>query len=190
MENRRQSYRHGSLREALISDALELLKVRSVAELSVRELADRAGVSPRAPYAHFETKRDLLKAVAERGFQNLVVPDADDSGDLTRLGEAYMNLAMQNPNLFRLMFSGLLDENCAEADRSFGQVRAAVSAAQPEWEEPQLHIASLGLWALVHGLAELRLNGLISAQTWEEIPFRALLSSLGHVLCAVDVDRG
>jgi AcrR family transcriptional regulator len=61
---RRASYHHGDLREALVSAALELAAEKGVAGLSMTEAARRAGVSSAAPYRHFASRTALLSAAA------------------------------------------------------------------------------------------------------------------------------
>lgn len=176
------NYRHGNLPEALVQDAIVLLRTQSPAELSVRELAERAGVSPRAPYVHFATKQDLLTAVATRGFQELAEAGAQAKGDLYRLGEIYVERALAHPNLYRLMFGGYI-EPCAEvADASYHQVSEAIRQRRPDWGEEQVGAASLAVWAFVHGLADLRLNQMISNEVWESVSLRALAALLSEVL--------
>src|SRR5689334_13710180 len=60
----RTAYHHGSLREALVIGALELVAERGVSGLSVAEAARRAGVSSAAPYRHFASRAALLSAAA------------------------------------------------------------------------------------------------------------------------------
>jgi AcrR family transcriptional regulator len=52
-------------RRQLLENALELFAERGVAGASMRELARRAGVNVAAAYHHFDSKRDLLRAVFE-----------------------------------------------------------------------------------------------------------------------------
>ncbi|WP_156508836.1 TetR/AcrR family transcriptional regulator, partial [Oleiphilus sp. HI0132] len=66
-----QQYHHGDLRNKLISISLEMLQENGMPGLSLRKLAERAGVSRSAPYHHFKDKNDLLAAVAEQGFEVL-----------------------------------------------------------------------------------------------------------------------
>jgi len=67
----RRSYHHGDLRRVLIATALELAEEQDVSNLTLREVARRAGVTHSAPYHHFPTKESLLAAVAEEGFRAL-----------------------------------------------------------------------------------------------------------------------
>ena len=56
-------YHHGNLQEALTSAALELVREGGAAAVSMREVAQRAGVSRAAPYHHFRDKEQLLASV-------------------------------------------------------------------------------------------------------------------------------
>ena len=60
------SYHHGNLREALIDAAVQLVEEGGPENVSVREVAKRAGVSPGAPFRHFSSKTALMTAVAEQ----------------------------------------------------------------------------------------------------------------------------
>jgi AcrR family transcriptional regulator len=67
------TYHHGDLRQALIEAALDIItEARDSANVSLREVARRVGVSQSAPYRHFADKETLLATVAEEGFQQLL----------------------------------------------------------------------------------------------------------------------
>ena len=69
---RTTDYHHGRLRQALIETAVKTISAqRGIDELSLRELAALAGVSPGAPYHHFPNRSDLLASIAEEGFRRL-----------------------------------------------------------------------------------------------------------------------
>lgn len=53
-------------RSQLLAVALELFDERGVRGASMRELARRAGVDVRSAYYHFESKKDLLRALFEQ----------------------------------------------------------------------------------------------------------------------------
>ena len=175
----KDSYRHGDLANALVVDALVLLEEKSADDLSLRVLAERAGVSPRAPYVHFPSKQHLLKAVAAKGFFELSELSKAAGFDLIRLGEAYVRFATANPHLFRLMFGGinLTVEECAELDQSFAHVLSAIRYQHPDMPEDEVLASGLGLWAFVHGLADLTIEKLIA-----DVPIAQLSLMLGRVL--------
>lgn len=153
------TYHHGDLRAALLAAASEILSQQGLGELSLREVARRAGVSHNAPYRHFPDRDSLLAELAADGFRNLGLAMAGKRG--REMGEAYVAFALQNPNLFRLMFGGQLHVARHRA------LRAAATAtydglvqafrAQPEVGDPDK--AAAAAWALVHGLAQLLLDG-------------------------------
>jgi AcrR family transcriptional regulator len=108
-----RSYHHGDLRATLLALAEDTLRDRGSGELSLRELAREAGVSPAAPSRHFRTKQALLDALAMEGFERLtaVVGGAlAGAGDsfaqrLAALARTYVAFAVGNAALLELMFS-------------------------------------------------------------------------------------
>jgi len=61
---RARSYHHGDLRNALLDAARTILEEESLAELSLRAVARKAGVSHAAPYRHFPNHEALLAELA------------------------------------------------------------------------------------------------------------------------------
>ena len=83
-------------RTQLLGVALELIDERGVRGASMRELARRAGVDVRTAYYHFESKRDLLRALFEEAgyfapLDEYVQPDV-----LARLAAADTEQALQD----------------------------------------------------------------------------------------------
>jgi AcrR family transcriptional regulator len=107
-------YHHGDLRRALVDAAFELVGEGGAEAVSVREAARRAGVSPGAPFRHFESRDALLAAVAEEAQRRfwaeidraLAKAPADDPLQQFRcLGLAFLNWAMRNPTHFEVISS-------------------------------------------------------------------------------------
>src|SRR5947208_17140860 len=101
------SYHHGNLRRVLIDCALAAIAERGAANLSLRDLARRAGVSHAAPAHHFGDKRGLLTAVAAEGYRRLAgllgPTDATTPG-LAEVGVAYVRFAVEERPYFDVMF--------------------------------------------------------------------------------------
>jgi AcrR family transcriptional regulator len=98
-------------REALLDAAETLLAVGGPDAVSVRAVADAAGVSTRAVYSVFGSMAGLLGALAARGFQLLAdlvngLPVTDDPlADLAAAGpHAFRVFALDRPHLFRITF--------------------------------------------------------------------------------------
>ena len=178
------AYHHGDLRRALLEAAMDMLEEQGAAKLGLRELARVVGVSPAAPYRHFDSRTALLEALAVTGFQRFsaaVVEAARAAGttsELDAMGRAYVRFALANPNLFRLMFSPELTRSGRPnlrmaADAAFASLRRATAEAADG------RIAALKAWAQVHGLAVLLLDGQIARRDGEDVD--ALIAAvIGH----------
>ncbi len=55
----------------LLETAVRVIDADGLAALSLHALATRAGVSSGAPYHHFESREQLLVAIADQGFELL-----------------------------------------------------------------------------------------------------------------------
>jgi AcrR family transcriptional regulator len=107
----RSTYHHGDARNALLRAAAELLETTGAAGLSLRQLAERAGLSRQAPYNHFADKEALLAELVRDGFEKLgkAMPTEESHPDpvirLEHAADRYIAFAQNAPALFRLMFS-------------------------------------------------------------------------------------
>ena len=167
---RTASYHHGDLRDALVRAGRTILENDGLAALSLRRAARSAGVSPAAPYHHFPDKQALLDAIATQGFDALtsametrMAKETDPNARLDASGVGYVAFAVENPALFQLMFSAReleLSRNAAlmkAGERAYAVLQAAVAATSPDGAASPL--VCLRLWALVHGIAKLLLEG-------------------------------
>jgi AcrR family transcriptional regulator len=153
------TYHHGDLRAALLASASEILEEQGLAALSLREVARRAGVSHNAPYRHFPDRDSLLAELAALGFRQL--GEAMGAKQGREMGEAYVRFALEHPSRFRLMFGGqvTLKQHAPLAAAARQTYDALVSAfrSQPGVVDPDK--AAAAAWSLVHGLAQLLLDG-------------------------------
>lgn len=160
----RKNYHHGDARNALISAAGDLLEDLGAAGLSLRQVAERAGLSRQAPYNHFADKEALLAELVRSGYERLAAAAREMSGDhsgevaLSRTAEAYIEFAQELPALFRLMFSReLVDLSRSPpaneaAAAAFGVLSAVVATMV---EGDRVDELSLAAWCLIHGYATL-----------------------------------
>lgn len=164
-----RGYHHGSLREALIDGAVELLGSQGARDFSLNEVARRAGVSSGAPYRHFESKDALLAAVAERGYVLLTAEatrpfpaDADAGTRLLLLCIRYARFAVANSELFATMFQNRLSGRADNLGlRSFDPFIAAVRDAMDVGLLPsgRLDQVAVATWSALHGITVIYLNG-------------------------------
>src|SRR5712675_1452378 len=144
MSTARATYHHGDLRAALVRAAIELLEERGETELSLRAVARRAGVSPAAPYRHYADREALVSAVAAVGYRELAKRLADahpapsTPEQLASVGVAYVQFALEQPALFRMMFGEPCDRDHDERVAATAAVslylREIVARAFPDAE--------------------------------------------------------
>lgn len=158
-------YHHGDLRRALLTAAVEMIAERGPGQVSLRDLARRAGVSHAAPTHHFKDKTGLFTAIAAEGFQLLgdSLAEAKPS-DLRDMGRRYVAFAIRYPAHFSVMFDQSLirdddPEFVAAGARAAEFLRGAVSELPAGRRGQDADMAVLAAWSLAHGFATLALNG-------------------------------
>ncbi|TNF31173.1 MAG: TetR/AcrR family transcriptional regulator [Deltaproteobacteria bacterium] len=158
-------------REALLDAVGELLNRDGLSGLSLRKAAAAAGVSHGAPGALFGDFAGMLTAYACRAFHRLGARMTDELATATTgpealaaTGRGYLAFAREEPEAFLLMFRRDLlrphdPELIAARARSFSVLTAALQRAVDEERLPRerLPLVRIASWALVHGVAGLRL---------------------------------
>ena len=151
---------------------MELLAIRDVDDLSLREIARRVGVSASAVYRHFPDKEALMRALATEGLEMLYVAQREASeragggiAGFTATGSAYIRFAVGNAALFRQIYSNPpfthhLSET-GELNHAMAFLRE--NAAQFAASDDEARLIALQAWSLAHGLAMLLLD--------EQVPF-------------------
>lgn len=193
-------YHHGNLREALAEAAVEAAREHGPDGLAVRDLARRVGVSHNAAYRHFADRDALVAVVAERAMLGLVaamhhrlaaVEETDPvlraRRRLMAIGGGYVDFAIAEPGLFRLLFTAYPEVPGADGpDSDDGDPFGMLSAALDDLVDVgHLHPdvrpgAEIGCWSAVHGFAVLNTEGPLRGLTPadREVALRAMLERL------------
>ncbi|HSL06376.1 MAG TPA: TetR-like C-terminal domain-containing protein [Pseudonocardiaceae bacterium] len=167
-----------ALRVRLLDTAGALLTSEGPDALSLRRLAAAAGTSTSAVYALFGGKPGLMRALLLEAFSRFgehldtVAPSDDPLADILALGRAYRASATADPHLYAVMFGSLMPGfEPAPQDRAYAAatftpvldaVRRAIAAGLLRDEDPGL--IATAMWANVHGLVLLELDGPIPPQ--------------------------
>lgn len=160
----KKRYHHGDLRQTALDIALDILERQGAEGLSLRAVAERAGVTPMALYRHFDDKAALLSAIGRHGFTLLRerMSEAAVEGPgwrkLAAWGVAYVLFARDRPDIYRLMFGGppAWQDDAERAslperpDTVFGMMTALLRAELPAEE---VDLAMLTASCFIHGLA-------------------------------------
>ena len=188
---KKKTYHHGDLKNALIKAGVEILAKDGVSGLSLRKVAQKAGVSHSAPYSHFADKQALIAAISTEGFRQLyervngVVEEykTKPSMQLIEVAWTYVQFAMDDPDRFKVMFSGVLEkekeypEFVAESQRNFQLLKMIVEANQASGRlrSGASELAALSAWGIIHGFVMLLLEGQIPHVILEEKSLRGLV---------------
>ncbi len=168
-----KGYHHGNLEAALVEAALVTLRTEGAEALTLRGVGAKVGVSRTALYRHFADKAALMARVAAEGFRLLAAALASVSGGpLGDMGEAYVRFALENEGHYRAMFGRVANEWChypellEDGGRAFGVLLDAVVHGQAQGRLVQGDPVGMArvLWASMHGVAMLTMDGHLSVE--------------------------
>ena len=166
MSTSKATYHHGDLRAALVRAAMELLEESGETALSLRAVARRAGVSPAAPYRHYADREALVSAVAAVGYREL----ASGWRRRTHRPRPRSNSpASRSPTCSSRSNDPPCSESCSES-RATGTTTSAsprlrryrcmfAGSSSESFRTLTPEALATAIWALVHGLAFLHLDG-------------------------------
>lgn len=166
-------YHHGDLRDALIDAAYQFVVESGAENFSLADACRCAGVSTAAPYRHFKDRDEILAEVCSRGFEDLIARAqhaVHQKGEGTlqgiiAMGQSYVDFAVANQGLFRMMFGQ--NQSVSEADRvletgnhCFGYLIEQITRyCQTKGLDANADDVAVKLWTLVHGAASLVMDG-------------------------------
>lgn len=160
-------------RAELLTEAGRILAAEGAGAVTVRRVSQAAGTTTRAVYSLFGDKEGLLRALyhdaAEvmRRHHEAVPPHDDPLVEVTALALAYRAAAQEQPHVYGLLMNATaVGFQATESDRqlaarSFRRVLAALHRFADGGLFPGRDARAIGLqlWAQVHGLASLELQG-------------------------------
>jgi AcrR family transcriptional regulator len=185
---------HDELTKArLLEAAARLLEEEGAGAISVRRVAQEADTTTRAVYSLFAGKEGLLRQLHHEAAETMrrhheAVPESDDPlAEVTALALAYRRAALEQPHAYGLVMGMVPGFRATREDRelaarSFRHVLSAlarfVDAGAFAEHDPQA--LGLQLWAQVHGLATLELQGHLGTPATAEQRWRGAIAA--HVL--------
>jgi AcrR family transcriptional regulator len=166
--------------DRLVAAAGQLLDERGPDALTVRGVAELAGVSPTGVYNHLGGKEGILGALFAIGFEELRsaidAVDVDDPHDaLVETGRRYRSLALQHPGRYALMFDRSTDGwSLGETDHAHAALafqalerRVAAGQASGRFRRGRPTDVAQVVWSAVHGHVSLELRGMLFADDAE-----------------------
>lgn len=170
-----------SLRSKALGAAAELLVEAGADNLSLKAIADRAGIGIASIYHYFECKDDLLLNLAVQGFEDLRSEilrqwrEEDPEAPLRAGSQAFLAFAAGHPAFLSLMFNERLlarFDVLREAEHEAFLAYESAVVADVRFPPEQRPNVALALWAMGRGIA-----GMMSSQPGRAMP-AALLADL------------
>lgn len=171
MQEKRSSYHHYDLAEALIRETEILLAEGKLDGITLQELGKRLGVAPSAPYRHFASKNLLFCAVATRAcghFRDLLHAVRIQVGlppevRLQQMVMTYFSFALENPDRYRLLFREPLvganqtPELAESRARSFEELLLMLKECQEAGVigQSDRERQAMFVWSTMHGMSSL-----------------------------------
>jgi AcrR family transcriptional regulator len=165
------------VQRALVVRAAEgLFADRGYAGVTLRALAKALGRSPTAAYRYFEGKAEIFAAARTAAYRRFaeaqeraVRGGAGPLERLARLGSAYVQFAVDEPDAYRLMFELKQPEAGRSAalreaeDRAWAPLRETIEAVVDAGHlRGDPHEVTHLFWAGMHGVVSLQLAGKLS----------------------------
>ncbi|TMR98874.1 TetR/AcrR family transcriptional regulator [Nonomuraea basaltis] len=176
-------------RDALLLAAGRILSTEGAAALTMRRLASEVAATTRAIYALFGSKQEVLRAMYREGFDGLArrlaeVEEDDPVERVRALAFAYRRAARERPHLYQVMFACPVPEfTPSEEDEALGlatlmTLRDAVAAALHAGAiRGDADTITVGMWAVMHGLTSLELNGSLDVNTTADVVWNTTMAA-------------
>ncbi|MES2802473.1 MAG: TetR/AcrR family transcriptional regulator [Bdellovibrionota bacterium] len=176
---KRQAYHHGDVAQQLLAVSEQIIIKKGVEAFSLREAAEIVGVSPSACYRHYKNKLEILKNLASRGlfklyeYQIKALKKNDGCSceeEIFVLALAYLQFAQKYPAYFKIMFAPLgvdsrdpsLALGFVAGKGPYGMLLDSVDRwLKKNSIKKNPGTCAVEIWAAVHGMTCLVLNGSI-----------------------------
>lgn len=160
------------MRQLILGAAQKLFLENGFEKISIRNIADEIEYSPATIYLYFKDKNQLLYALHQQGFMKMIEEFqplqqvADPFERLVEMGRSYIRFAVQNPELFDLMFimtapmENLEEKEWVEGDQAFGLLTQVVQECIDAgiFKQHDVQSAAMMIWSAVHGYTALFLR--------------------------------
>lgn len=164
-----------ALKSLILRAAKKLFVEKGIEQTTIRKIAQQIEYSVGTVYVYYKDKNDILYELHTQGFQQLggemkvLFKVADPMERLKALGRVYLQFALENPDMYDLMFTlkapmDFLDsvhkEEWNEGKGTFDVLRSTVNQClqQGHFKGHQLEPLSFAIWSMVHGMASLYIS--------------------------------
>ena len=162
-------------RQSILATARELFLLKGFEATTIRNIAEKIEYSPSTIYQHFKDKNEIFYTIHSEAFAELVrylnasEMHKNPMDQLIALGQIYIQFALENPELYELMFimeapidflNYLEDANWTEGKMAFDYLKSVIANCiqQGLIKETDLESLSYLIWSTVHGLVTISIR--------------------------------
>lgn len=162
-------------RQSILATARELFLLKGFEATTIRNIAEKIEYSPSTIYQHFKDKNEIFYTIHSEAFAELVrylnasEMHKNPMDQLIALGQIYIQFALENPELYDLMFimeapidflDYLEDANWTEGKMAFDYLKSVIANCiqQGLIKETDLESLSYLIWSTVHGLVTISIR--------------------------------
>ncbi len=163
------------IKKLILEAARKLFISEGVENTTIRKIAQKIEYSVGTVYVYYKDKNDILHDLHTQGFQQLgndmrvLSKVANPMERLKALGRVYLQFAMENPDMYDLMFTLKApieflehhkDQCWNEGSRTFDVLKSTVAQCIDNGylKGHQLEPVSFAIWSGVHGMISLYLS--------------------------------
>ena len=190
------------LKSLILRAAKKLFVEKGIAQTTIRNIAHEIEYSVGTVYVYYKDKNDILHELHTQGFKQLggnmkvLFNVADPLERLKALGRVYLQFALENPDMYDLMFSmkapmDFLDsvhqEDWNEGKATFDVLLSTVAQCMEKglFKGHDLEPLSFAIWSMVHGMASLHIAQRIKGVTVQD-PEVMLMKGYGEFVRMID----
>jgi AcrR family transcriptional regulator len=166
------------MRQLILDAAKTIFLEKGFHRTSLRNIAEQIDYSPGTIYLHFKDKDDIFHALHEEGFRKLLADFAplshveDPMQRLIAMGHVYMDFALQNKDLYGLMFildaplkSDINKEKWEMGERTLDTLKQVLCECQylGYFKDKDVDFLSFMIWSAMHGMCAIFYSGRFQA---------------------------
>ncbi len=171
----RKEKEKAELKSLILQAAKKLFVEKGIEQTTIRNIAKEIEYSVGTVYVYFKDKNDILHELHTLGFKLLggemrvLFNVADPMERLKALGRVYLNFAINNTDMYDLMFTMKEPMECLEARNNeewnegkatFDVLKSTVNECMDKghFKGHQLEPLSFLIWSVVHGMSTLHIS--------------------------------
>ncbi|PUU94420.1 MAG: TetR family transcriptional regulator [Halanaerobium sp.] len=159
------------IKDSIIKAAREIIEKDGLAALSIRKLAKKVGYSPAAIYQYFDNKSEIVKAVIEEGYKDIIKSIVAEHSNFNSVEEEirfklknYINSALENKYYYQavmiseekniLQFTAILNSDLRQEQSALQILIDLIKKGQKqdEFSDKKAENLAKTIWTATYGL--------------------------------------